>query len=162
MRRSGLLLAVITTAGLTACGPGTGGVACPDLGQSSGVALTVAAGYAAQVDVVHLVACQDGGCHEADLELMPGSASLDQGCTNDGVCSATASPDGTKVGNLDLGVLTESPITATVSGTAPDGGGLPVRSLVFQPGAAYPFGEQCPRYLSASVVLDSAGLRPGS
>lgn len=161
MRRPGVLLALITTAGLTACGPGAGGVACPDLGQSNGVALTVAGNYAAQVDVVHLVACQDGGCHEADLELMPGSTSVDQGCTTDGVCSATASPDGTKVGNLDLGVLTESPITATVTGTAA-GGALPVRYLVFKPSAGYPFGEQCPRYLSASVILDSAGLQPAS
>lgn len=74
-------------------------------------------------------------------------------------CSATASPDGTKRGMLMLDILTESPIDVTSTGTSIDGSPLPVRTLHFIPRADYPFGEPCGRFISASVVLDEAGLR---
>jgi hypothetical protein len=74
-------------------------------------------------------------------------------------CSATASPDGTKRGMLMLDILTESPIDVTSTGTSIDGSPLPVRTLRFTPRGDYPFGEPCGRFISASVVLDEAGLR---
>jgi hypothetical protein len=77
----------------------------------------------------------------------------------DRVCSATASPDGTKRGMLMLDVLTESPMDDTTSGTSIDGSPLPVRTLRFSPRGDYPFGEPCGRFVSASVVLDEASLR---
>lgn len=160
MGKRGLLLALVTTAGLaTACGPGPGAVPCPAIAQATAVSVTVAAGYAPQVEKLHLLACQDGQCKEEDVELRPGSASIDQGCTPEGVCSATASPDGTKIAALFLETLTESPMTVTASGTAPDGSPLPVRTLDFRPRGDYPFGEQCGRFMSASVLLDAEGLR---
>jgi hypothetical protein len=135
------------------------GVACPAIAQVIGVSVNVTAEYAPAVDVLHLKACQDGMCQEADLELHPGSVSIDQGCTPDGVCSATASPDGTKVGTLMLETLTESPMTVTASGTSPAGSALPVQNLEFRPRATYPFGEQCGKFIVASVTLDATGLR---
>ena len=189
-------------------------VACPAIAQASGVSVTVAASYAPAVKALHLKACQDGVCREGDLELVPGSISVDQGCAPyvpepgvpksgvaepgapgqsapepgvakpaipdpyvpepgvpvpavpepggrgpDRVCSATASPDGTKRGMLMLDTLTESPMDVTVTGTSIDGSPLPVRTLRFSPRADYPFGEPCGRFVSASVVLDEAGLR---
>ncbi|WP_307869471.1 hypothetical protein [Arthrobacter pascens] len=77
----------------------------------------------------------------------------------DRVCSATAAPDGTKRGMLMLDILTESPMVVTTSGTSIDGSPLPVRTLRFTPRSDYPFGEPCGRFVSASVVLDEAGLR---
>jgi hypothetical protein len=157
MRKPGLLLALLTTASLvSACEPA--GSACPAIAQATAVAVTVTAGYSPRAATLHLRACQDGACTEGGVELRPGSSSIDQGCSPEGACSATASPDGTKVGTLMLAALTESPITVTASGTAADGGALPVRTLEFRPKALYPFGEQCGKVLSAAVVLDDAGL----
>lgn len=159
MGKPGLFMALMTTAGLaSACGPGPA-APCPAIAQATVVSVTVAADYAPQVDGLHLKACQDGVCTEGAVELRAGSASIDQGCTPEGVCSATASPDGTKVGMLLLDTLTESPMAVTASGSATDGSPLPTRMLDFRPRAEYPFGEQCGRFISASVLLDSAGLR---
>lgn len=173
-------------------------VACPAIAQASGVSITVAASYAPAVKALHFKACQDGVCKEADLELVPGFISVDQGCgpavppkvpgqgvPGQGVpgssgtgttvpdpgipeqdghgpdfpCIATASPDGTKRGMLMLDILTESPMDVTASGTSIDASALAVRALRFTPTRNYPFGEQCGRFISASVVLDEAGLR---
>jgi hypothetical protein len=157
MGKPGVLLVLITAAvSLSACGPAAS--PCPAIAQATAVSVTVSADYAPRVSVLHLRACQDGSCKEAALALRPGSASIDQGCTAGGVCSATASPDGTKVGILMLETLTESSMAVTASGTAADGSALPVRTLEFHPRAAYPFGEQCGKVVSASVTLDSSGL----
>ncbi|MET1085965.1 MAG: hypothetical protein ABWY04_02400 [Arthrobacter sp.] len=155
-----LLTALIVTAGLaTACGPGPGAVPCPAIAQATAVSVTITADYAPQVEKLHLKACQDGQCKEGDLELRPGSASVDQGCTPEGVCSATASPDGTKIATLFLESLTESPMSVTATATPPDGSPRPEQSVDFRPRGDYPFGEQCGRFMSASVLLDAAGLR---
>ena len=123
------------------------------------VSVTIPADYARSVHSLHLKACQDGACKEDDVELRPGSDSIDQGCTPDGVCSATASPNGTTVGMLMLDILTEAPMAVTASGTLADGSALPVRTLEFRPKAEYPFGVQCGKFVSASVELDAYGLR---
>jgi hypothetical protein len=158
MGRSWLLIALLTTAGLaTACEPYA--PPCPAIAQATVVSVTVAASYAPEVRSLHLKACQDGACKEGDVELGPGSVSIDQGCDAYGACSATSSPDGTKVGSLMLDVLTESAIDVTATGIARDGTALPVRTLTFRPRANYPFGEQCGRFLDASVILDRDGLR---
>lgn len=158
MRRMRTFLALVTTAGLaSACGPGPGAAPCPAIAQATAVSVTVAAGYAQHVQVLHLKACQDGSCTEDDVELRPGSDSIDQGCA-EGVCSATASPNGTKLGILMLEALTESPMTVTASGSAADGSALPLRTLDFRPKAEYPFGQQCGRFISAGVRLDASGL----
>lgn len=156
MHKPGLLVAVVLAALISGCEPA--GTACPAIAQATAVALTVTAGYSSQVKTMHLRACQDGTCKESGVELRPGSSSVDQGCTKEGACSATASPDGTKVATLMLEALTESPMAVTASGTAPDGTALAVRTLEFRPQALYPFGEQCGKFLSASLTLDGDGL----
>ena len=50
-------------------------------------------------------------------------------------------------------------MAVTATGTSPDGKALPVRTLDFRPRGDYPFGEQCGRFVTASVVLDAEGLR---
>jgi hypothetical protein len=164
MRSLGVLLAVITTSLIpSACLPEA--VPCPAIAQAPVVALTVAASYVPTVKTVHLKACQDGTCREADLELVPGSVSVDLGCEPgsgpDGTCSATSSPDGTLRGMLMMDVLTESRIDATATGTSTATAGVPLpeRELSFMPKAAYPFGEQCGKFITAGVVLDADGLR---
>ena len=132
---------------------------CPAIAQASVVSVTVAAPYAPRVGTLHLKACQDGVCTEDDLELRQGSISIDQGCRPEGVCSATASPDGTMIGMLFLDALTESPMAVTATGTSTDGSALPVRSLDFRPRGEFPYGERCGRFVTASVVLDADGLR---
>lgn len=159
MRKSGVLLALITTAVLTGCYHFPIPPPCPAIAQATAVSVTVAREYVAQVESLRLKACQDGTCKEADVELFPGTASIDQGCTPDGVCSATASPDGSKFGILMLESLTEAPMALTATGTTPDGSALPVRTLDFRPRGAYPYGEHCGRFVTASVILDADGLR---
>ncbi len=154
-----LLLTVTTTAGLaSACGPGPGAVPCPAIAQATAVSLRVTAHHAPQVATLRLLACQEGTCTEDYVQLHPGSASIDQGCTPEGICSATASPDGTKFATLFLQTLTEAPMSVTAAATAPDGLPLPVRTLDFRPRGDYPFGKQCGRFITASVLLDAEGL----
>jgi hypothetical protein len=162
MRSVGVLLAAVTTSLIpSACMPEA--VPCPAIAQASVVALTVAASYVPEVEAIHLKACQDGTCREADLELMPGSTTVDQGCEPsagpDGTCSATSSPDGTLTGMLMMDVLTESRIDATATGTSTAGTPLPERRLSFMPRAEHPYGEQCGKFITAGVVLDADGLR---
>lgn len=168
MGKAGVLLATITTTVLLS-GCQSFEVACPSIAQAPGVAVTVANDYAAAVKALHVKACQDGTCKAADVQLVPGTASADQGCSPDAeppggygpgsVCSATSSPDGTKRGILQLATLSESPLDVTVTGALRDGKPLPSRTLHFTPKGNYPFGEQCGRFVSASVVLNAAGLR---
>lgn len=160
MRKSGMLLALLTTAALSsACNDYPVPAPCPAIAQATAVSVTIARDYAARVGSLHLKACQDGACKEGVVELFPGSTSVDQGCTPDGVCSATATPNGTMFGTLMLDTLTEAPMVLTATVTAPDGAALPVQTLEFRPRGEYPFGEQCGKFVTASVQLDSEGLR---
>jgi hypothetical protein len=158
MGRIGLALTLVGTAALL---PGclAEPVGCPAIGHVAGVSLTVAADYAPDVASLRLKACQDAICTEKDIMLNPGATSVDQGCTPDGVCSATSSPDGTLQGFLELPALSESPLEATVTGSSPAGIALPVRIVTFTPKGEYPYGEQCGRVISAGVMLDGEGLR---
>jgi hypothetical protein len=155
--------ALLTTAALTSgCGfPGSSGYPCPAIAMAPVVSLTIPARYVPSVEGVHLRACQDGNCKEGQLELTPGTVSIDQGCEPGpyGSCSATSSPDGTLRGMLMMDQLTESPIAATASPTGPGASPLPVHSLTFSPKGNYPFGEQCGKFLVAALVLDESGLR---
>lgn len=137
---------------------------CPAIAQAPVVALTVAQEYAGLVQTVHLKGCQDGRCAEGNLELLPGSTTVDQGCAPEppdghGACSATSVPDGTLTGMLMLDFLTRSDIEVTATGTGVNGLPLPVRTLTLTPRVAYPFGERCGSFISAGVVLDADGLR---
>lgn len=158
MGRIGLALTLAGTALLSACADVP--VACPAIGHIAAVSLTVTADYADQVGSLRLKACQDGACTEKDIMLNPGAVTSDETCTPDGVCSATSSPDGTLQGFVELPTLSESPMEVTVTGTSKAGVALPVRTVSFTPRRAYPYGEQCGKFISAGVVLAADGLRP--
>ncbi|MFF1832095.1 hypothetical protein [Paenarthrobacter sp. NPDC058040] len=157
----GKIALALTLAGTTAVLPGCfpEAVACPAMGQVTGVSVTVAGWYSSSVGTLHLKACQEGTCTEGDLELYPGTVAVDQGCNEEGVCSATPTYDGTVRGLLELPALSETPMEATVSGTSPSGSALPTRTLTFTPKGNYPFGEQCQRFVTASLRLDDVGLK---
>ncbi|MDR6439252.1 hypothetical protein J2790_004427 [Paenarthrobacter nicotinovorans] len=157
----GRIAVALTLAGTAALLPGCypQAVACPAIGHIAGVSVTVAAGYTDQVGTLRLKACQDGSCTENDVVLHPGATAVDQGCSPEGMCSATSSPDGTLVGFLELPSLSENPLEATLSGMSPAGIALPVRTLTFTPKGDYPYGEQCGRVISAGLILDGGGLR---
>jgi hypothetical protein len=54
--------------------------------------------------------------------------------------------------------LRASRIEGTGIGTDTAGNPLPARTVSFTPRAAHPSGEQCGTFITASVVLDAAGL----
>ncbi|OFI39363.1 hypothetical protein BIU82_14870 [Arthrobacter sp. SW1] len=160
MRKLWAAVALSTTALLgSGCQPES--APCPAIAPAPVVGLTVAEDYVPTVQSVHLRACQDGKCKEADLELRPGSRAVPQACSTgpDGTCSATMSPDGTIYGMLDMGVLTASPISAKVTGTASSGRPLPVGTLEFTPKSLKPFSEKCGTIIAANLILDATGLR---
>ncbi|MFJ4028628.1 hypothetical protein ACIPWF_14730 [Paenarthrobacter sp. NPDC089989] len=158
MGKIGVALAIAGGAVLLG-GCSLGPVACPAVGQVTGVSVTVAGSYSSSVGTLHLKVCQDSACHEGDLALYPGTVAVDQGCNEAGVCSATPTFDGTVRGLLELPALSETPMDATMTGTSPSGTALPVRTLTFTPKGSYPFDEQCQRFITASLVLDAEGLR---
>ncbi|MHA7199631.1 hypothetical protein [Arthrobacter alkaliphilus] len=160
MRRLWTAIALTTTAALwSGCEPQA--TVCPAIAMAPVVSLTITADYAPTVKTIHLKACQDGKCHEADLDLRPGSVSIPQPCApeTERPCSAVASPDGTRYGFLNMGTLTSSPIDAEVTGADTNGAALPVRTLIFTPKSAKPWGEQCQTTVTASLLLDAHGLR---
>jgi hypothetical protein len=160
MRRLWAAIALTTTTALwSGCNPQV--TVCPAIATAPVVSLTIAAEYVPMVKTVRLKACQDGKCHEAELELRTGSVSVPQSCSPepDGSCSAVSSPDGTRYGFLNMGTLTGSPINAEVTGSDANGGSLPVRTLDFTPKIAKPWGEQCQTTITASLRLDAQGLR---
>lgn len=131
---------------------------CPAIAQAPVVTVTILRSYVPAVNTVHLKACQSGICKEGDLKLAPGQTPVDQSCEEnpDSVCSASASRDGTLYGHLGLDLITEDPIEATVSGTGTDGSPLPVRTITFTPVLT-----ECPKFITASLLLDADGIRQG-
>ncbi|GAA1498793.1 hypothetical protein [Paeniglutamicibacter kerguelensis] len=107
--------------------------ACPELALLEGFPVVVEAGVApAGFDSVMVRACQGGTCHAQDVDLVPGSTSVDAGCSPavptsaDTACSASAVPDGTLVGYWVTGDFNPGPID--VEASAPGFG--PVRGTV--------------------------------
>jgi hypothetical protein len=145
---------------LAGCSPKE--VACTEIGAPPGVAVTVDKAIAADVDDVRLTVCWDGSCNDHEVQLAPGSDTLDQGCNGsdpDSACSATAVPNGTKVGFADVSGL--PPGTITISATVRRAGKqvvLPEIDVQSKP--TYPNGPQCgPQGPQAQVVVGGSGLR---
>ena len=149
MRRIWLATAVLASACVS---PVT---SCPAIAQAPVVTVTVVQSYVQAVRTVHLKACQSGVCKEGDLALAPGTKPVNEDCEGpDAVCPATASPDRTLYGHLWLDLITEDPIDATVSGVGTNGAPLPVRTITFTPTLT-----QCPRFITANLLLDADGVR---
>lgn len=137
-------------------------VACTEIGAASGVGVTVEKAIAADVAAVRLTVCWDGDCHDHKVQLSPGSDTVDQGCNGndpDSACSATAVPNGTKVGFAEVPGL---PTGTLMIGAAVQRAGkqrvLPKIEVQARP--TYPNGPQCgPQGTQAQVVVGASGLR---
>jgi hypothetical protein len=137
-------------------------VACTEIGSASGVAVTVLAPYAEQVDPVRLEVCWSGPCTEDTVELSPGSDTVDQGCSGpdpDDTCSATAVPNGTLVGFLSVPELPADEVT--VRGTViVDGQPVELAEVTRTAETTYPNGPRCgPGGNQLAVTVDRAGIR---
>jgi hypothetical protein len=154
------LAALATVLLLAGCSPTE--VACTEIGAASGVGVTVEEAIAADVAAVQLTVCWDGDCHDHKVQLTPGSDTVDQGCNGndpDTACSATAVPNGTKVGFAEVPGL---PTGAVMVGATVQRAGKPrvLPRIEVQAKPTYPNGPQCgPQGTQAHVVVGAAGLR---
>lgn len=139
--------AILTAASLVAC---QGDVACPAIAAAPFLTLHIAASVAATLDPTSITAtaCQDTACHGGPLPLIDEQA------------SGSASPG--KMGEINMGILTETPIDLTVSGRDLLGRPLGDYRLQFVPHIAYPWGYTCPRVITAGALLDGTGLHPAA
>jgi hypothetical protein len=145
---------------LTGCSPTE--VACAEIGAPPGVAVTVEKTIAADVDDVRLTVCWDGECDDHEVQLTPGSDTVDQGCNGtdpDSACSATAVPNGTKVGFADVPGLPTGTIAISARVRRADKQ-VVLPEIDVQSEPTYPNGPQCPSQgPQAQVVVGASGLR---
>jgi hypothetical protein len=148
--------------GLLICGAcGGSQVACTDIGAPSGVNVTVDRQIAADVHSLTLTICWSGDCLDHLADLVPGADSLDQGCNGSGpdaACSATAVPNGSKIGfvpaELPTGKITIE-TTVVQNGRRRTFGPLEVDART-----TYPNGPMCQAGGNqATITLDRDGLR---
>lgn len=125
-----------------------GNAACPAIAAAPFLTLHIAAGVAATLDPtsVTATACQDTACHGGPLPLADEHA------------AGSAAPG--KIGQINMGSLTETPIDLTVSGRDLLGKPLGDYRLQFVPHIAYPWGYSCPRVITVGALLDGTGLHP--
>ena len=135
--------------------------ACTEIGAPSGVNVTVEREVAKQVRSVILTICHDGDCQDHPDDLIPGSDSVDQGCTGsalDAACSATAAPNGSKLGFVQADLPSAKlKISATVIRT-----GKPHRlsPIEVEAQATYPNGPNCPAGGNQTkITIGVEGLR---
>ena len=137
-------------------------VACTEIGAPPGVAVTVDKAIAADVDDVRLTVCWDGSCNDHEVQLAPGSDTVDQGCNGsdpDSACSATAVPNGTKVGFADVPGMPTGTITISAA-VRRAGKQVVLPEIDLQSKPTYPNGPQCgPQGPQAQVVVGGSGLR---
>ena len=163
MRAPRALRATVLAALLLLTGCSAPALACTEIGAPSGVSVTVLAPYAGQVDALDLRVCWTGAdCVDGTVDLAPGSDTVDQGCSGpkpDDMCSATAVPNDTLVGFLDVAGLPAGPVT--VEGTVKaDGKQRRLNEISRTAETTYPNGPQCsPGGNQLSVQLDDAGFR---
>jgi hypothetical protein len=138
-------------------------LACTEIAAPSGVSITVLAPYAAEVDALSLRVCWTGAdCVDGAVELVPGSDTVDQGCSGsepEDTCSATAVPSSTLVGFLEVAGLPAGPVTVEGSVTA-DGRPDRLDQISKTAVTTFPNGPQCEAGGNQlSVQLDTDGLR---
>jgi hypothetical protein len=137
-------------------------LACTEIGSVSGVSVTVLAPYASQVDDLGVEVCWAGQCQEREVELSPGSDTVDQGCSGsdpEDTCSATAVPNDTKVGFVEVPGLPAGPITIAGTLTA-DGRRVQLSEVSRTAETTYPNGPQCGAGGNqAAIEIDKSGIR---
>ena len=128
----------------------------------SGVSVTVDRSLAPEVAALRLTVCSADNCVTRPVELAPGSDTVGGGCTGpdpDDSCSASATPNGSKVGFLEVTELAAGPVrisaTASVSGRAKRYPEVTVTAAT-----VYPNGPNCGGSgTQAAVTLGVDGLR---
>jgi hypothetical protein len=135
--------------------------ACTEIGAPSGVNVTVEKRVAAEIRSVRLTICQGSDCQNHLVALAPGADTVDQGCSGtgpDAACSATAVPNGSKVGfvaaELRAGMIN---ISAMVNRT---GRQQKLGPIEVEAKVTYPNGINCPAGGNqAKVSIGADGLR---
>ena len=145
---------------MVACRPPE--VACPAIGSVSGISVTVLAPYAADVDGVRLQVCWAGQCRQREVQLAPGSDTIDQGCSGQGrddTCSATAVPNGTLVGFAEIPELPAGPISVAATVTVNDRS-VRIPKVRRDAEVTFPAGPHCgPGGNQLRIEIDRAGIR---
>lgn len=122
----------------------------------------MAADLAADIQSLRLKACWAEDCTEGDVQLNPGTRSVDEDCGGaySAVCSATMEPDGTLVGFLDIPRMPEGELQITTTALDRRGAPLPPSLLTAEAQMSYPNGRDCPgEAAQLSVTLDRNGIR---
>lgn len=140
----------------SACaGSGVAPLACTEIGASPGISITVTEGMADSMKDPALEICDDG-CRTYELDLRPGSDTVDLGCDStapDGSCSASMRPNGTLVGFVPVDRFTGGQIEVTLQT------GEEQYSTSGTPVLVYPNGPDCPgEALQLSLTLDDGAL----
>jgi len=139
-----------------------GAVGCTEIGASPGVGVTVEKASAANVTALRLRVCWAGDCTDHEVELSPGSDTVDQGCESDepdAACSATVVPNDTLVGFVEIPGL---PAGEVQIGATLQHGKRSTRlpEVAIQAETAYPNGPQCePAANQAQVTIGRDGVR---
>jgi hypothetical protein len=137
-------------------------LACPAIGSVSGISVTVLAPYAAEVTAVRLKACWAGQCQHRDVQLAPGSDTVDQGCSGaqpDDTCSATAVPNGTLVGFAEIAELPAGPVTVAATVTV-NGRPVPMAKVRRNAQITFPAGpDRGPGGNELRITIDRTGIR---
>ncbi len=136
--------------------------ACTMIAALSGVSVRVDPSLAPDVASLRLTVCWADRCVTRPVELAPGSDTVDGGCTGpdpDDSCSASATPNGSMVGFLEVTELAAGPVrvsaTAMVSGRARRFPEVTVTAAV-----VYPNGPDCGGSgTQAEVMVSANGLR---
>lgn len=153
-RFASVLTAVVVCSACAGAG-GAGQNACTEIGASPGVGVTVSAAMAGSIKDAVLEVCAEQ-CRTHQLELYPGSDSVDLGCDDEdpeSSCSASVRPNGTLVGFVVVDDLPEAPVGVTlVSGDEQ-------YSTTATPEQVYPNGPDCPgAALQLSLMLNDGAL----
>lgn len=156
VRLGGIVLIAAVLAGCTAAPR-----ACTAIGSPSGIGVTIAADAADEVTGLELTACWDDTCRDAEVDLQPGSDSVDQGCDSDGpdaACSAKAVPNGTLVGFANVQDLPAESITVQAV-VIKNGKEQPPLDATVTAEVTYPNGDHCPAGGNqAKIMIDASGI----
>lgn len=160
---------ILTAASLVAC---QGPVACPAIAAAPILTIHITADLAVRLNPLSVTAtaCQDNGCHDGPLTLTDErpAGPVEPGTEGTGTAvSGTAAPgtaaSGTaasgKIGRINMGLLTETPIDLTVAGHDLVGASIGPYRIQFGPRISYPWGSACPRVIIADATWDTTGLR---
>ena len=137
-------------------------VGCTEIGASPGVGVTVEKATAAGVTALSLRVCWAGDCTDHQVELSPGSDTIDEGCDSDepdAACAGTVVPNGTLVGFVEVPVLPAGEVQ--IGATLRQGQrSTRLPRVAIRVETTYPNGPRCePAANQAHVTIGADGVR---